>query len=286
MRWVYRVAGELLPLSSGVYGADLGPDPRNAALAARAFGPNLVRLAYLKHRLDPRNVLAHACPVPKYRAPELIFLVTGETGAGKDFCAGIWAFILARRSHAVRTVSISKVTKREYAAATGADLDRLLYDRTYKEQHRPALTAFFRDQVQQQHGLLEDHFLRTVYHGAKDAPVLLITGMRDKAPVAALSHLVPESRLLEVRIEASKEARLVRRGGCEISGNDNNDSSTPLPSFTFDNTAAGNSAARTFTESYLLPFLKPCFGQLAAMARPVSDFPRPGIDFRHILGIS
>jgi hypothetical protein len=37
VRWVYEVARELLPLSSGAYGADLGPDPRDRALAAKAF---------------------------------------------------------------------------------------------------------------------------------------------------------------------------------------------------------------------------------------------------------
>jgi hypothetical protein len=65
VQWVYKVASDLLPLSSGTYGADLGPDPRDAALAAKAFGPNLPRLARLKKSLDPYNVLAYACPLPE-----------------------------------------------------------------------------------------------------------------------------------------------------------------------------------------------------------------------------
>lgn len=65
VQWVYAVAENLLPLSSGAYGADLGPDPRDAALAAKAFGPNLPRLARLKRDLDPQHVLAFACPLPK-----------------------------------------------------------------------------------------------------------------------------------------------------------------------------------------------------------------------------
>lgn len=56
----------------------------------------------------------------------------------------------------------------------------------------------------------EEHFLNTVY-GAVNADVLLITGMRDEAPVATLSHLVPNSRLLEIRVNASEETRQVRR---------------------------------------------------------------------------
>jgi hypothetical protein len=50
--------------------------------------------------------------------------------------------------------------------------------------------------------LPEEHFLNVVY-GAVDVDVLLITGMRDEAPVAVLSHLVSNSRhsrLLEVHV--------------------------------------------------------------------------------------
>ena len=63
--------------------ADPGPDPRDAALASKAFGPNRPRLARLKYSWDARNVLAYACPLSK--APieqKLIILVTGESGAG------------------------------------------------------------------------------------------------------------------------------------------------------------------------------------------------------------
>ena len=55
VRWVYNVAEDLLSLSSGAYGADLGPDPRDAALAAKAFGPNRLRLARLKNSMDPHT---------------------------------------------------------------------------------------------------------------------------------------------------------------------------------------------------------------------------------------
>lgn len=85
VKWVYKVATDLLPSSSGVYGSDLGPDPRDALLAVRAFGPNQSRLAHLKHIMDPKNVLAYACPLiePPVRA-KLVILVTGVSCAGKD----------------------------------------------------------------------------------------------------------------------------------------------------------------------------------------------------------
>ncbi|KAJ5365249.1 hypothetical protein N7517_008135 [Penicillium concentricum] len=197
---VYNIAMNLLPLSSGFYGADLGPDPRDAALAVKAFGPNRPRLARLKHTSDPRNVLAYACPLSKApMEPRLIILVTGDSCAGKDYCADVWVSMFLKctqKGLVARAVSISDATKREYAAATGADLNCLRQDRAYKEQHRSALTTFFQHQVPNRPRLPEEHFLNVVY-GAADVDVLLITGMRDEAPVAAMSHLVPDSRLLE-----------------------------------------------------------------------------------------
>jgi hypothetical protein len=144
VNWVYSVVENLLPVSRGVYSADLGPDPRDAVLAYRAFGTNRERLAKLKLQLDPRNILAYSCQLPKAPlGPKLIFLVTGESCAGKDYCADAWVSMLSKLNINTRAVSISEAIKREYAVATGADTSRLLSERAYKEQHRTALTAYF-----------------------------------------------------------------------------------------------------------------------------------------------
>ena len=299
VQWVYKVARDLLPFSSGIYGADLGPDPKDAALAAQAFGLNQSRLARLKHSLDPHNILAYACPLPKMpRVPKLIIRVTGKSCVGKDYCADHWVTVLTRHHLTARVVSISDTIKREYAASTGADLESLLRDRTYKEQHRPALTALHKQQVQQRPWLLEAQFLRVV-HGAPGIDVLLITGMRDESPVAAFSHLVPNSKLLEVRVNASKEMRRARRGYHR--DNDGGDQSRSLdgsecarsdvtvadcrPSLVFSNDIAGNEPVGRFAESSLLPLLHGDLQQLADMVRQILDFPRPGIEFRYVLDI-
>ena len=294
VQWVYHVAGQLLPLSTGAYGADLGPDPRDAVLAARAFGPNRPRLARIKRSSDPGNVLAYACPLPKApMEPKLTILVTGESCAGKDYCADIWVSVFNtctnNKGLRARAVSISDATKREYAAASGADLKRLFKDRAYKEQHRPALTTYFQAQVRQRPRLPEEHFLKAVYD-AVDVDMLFITGMRDEAPVAALSHLVPGSRLLEVRVKASKDTRRLRRG-CQA-GNDsaddnegNKDGKDP-PALILYNDETGPEAAKQFANQYLLPFFHEDLQRLANMVRLVPNFPRPGIEFRHVLDIS
>lgn len=76
---MYKVASELSLLSSGVYSADLGTDLQDAPLAPKAFGPNGMHLARLKHSLDPQSMLAHTCPLPSPpREPKLIVFITGD----------------------------------------------------------------------------------------------------------------------------------------------------------------------------------------------------------------
>ena len=303
VEWVYNIVNELLPVCVGVYGADLGPDPRDAALAAKAFGANTPRLARLKDRFDPHNILSYACPLPKAATEQglqkVVILVTGESCAGKDYCAEIWASVfnsLSDRELRSRVVSISEATKREYAAATGADLDRLLRDRDYKEQHRAALTAYFHDQVQQWPRLPEEHFLDVV-RGAKDVDVLFITGMRDEAPVATFSHLAADSKLIEVNVRANRGIRQARRGyqsnGVHYMNGDPNlvigtSESMTLdyrPCFIFNNNPSGAQSARVFAAKCLLPFVHDDLRRLAHMVSSIPDFPGPGIEFRHVLDI-
>ncbi|KAK4122347.1 hypothetical protein N657DRAFT_672912 [Parathielavia appendiculata] len=265
--WVYKVGGKLLPVSRGAYSADLGPDPRDTALAASAFGPNLPRLARLKRKSDPRNVLASACPLPRIpMEPKLIVLVTGASGVGKDYCADIW----------VRSVVISEATKREYAAATGADVDRLLRDRAYKDQQRPSLTAFWESQVQQRPRLPEEHFMNAVY-AAADVDVLFITGMRDEAPVAAFSYLVPDSRLLDVRVQISE-----RTGrGSQMDGKDG-----PVGDSKESNAMPTSRPSSDYHTSYIFNNDATGTGRPLPMVRPIPDFPSPGIEFCHVLDIA
>ncbi|QKX53311.1 uncharacterized protein TRUGW13939_00389 [Talaromyces rugulosus] len=293
VQWVYNVAENLMSVSSGAYGADLGPDPRDIVLSTKAFGPNWQRLATLKQNLDPQNVLAYACPIPRLK---LIVLVTGESGAGKDYCAEIWAseFIgYTQKTITACVISISDAIKREYAVATGADIKSLLWNRTYKEQHRPALTKFFQEKVRQQPRLPEQQFLNVVNNNT-DVDVLLITGMRDEAPVAVFSHLYPDRRLVDVYVQTSEQTRRSRHAGNNNEDNDSGNTETRPnktrlnyhPSFIFENEETGTRAAELFASNCLLPFFHEDLQKLDSMVRRVPNFPRVDIEFRHVLGIS
>ncbi|KAK8051714.1 hypothetical protein PG993_003099 [Apiospora rasikravindrae] len=286
VRWVYRVVSELLPFSRGIYGADLGPDPRDSALATHAFGPNRGRLDRLKLALDPHNILAYACPLPKVPVgPRVVILVTGESGAGKDYSA---------------QVCISDATKRAYAAATGASLDRLLGDRLYKEQHRNAMEDFFQKQLHQNPNLPEKHFLDMLHSTDDDAAVLFITGMRDEAPVTKLAHLRPDCRFLDICVQASEGTRRFRKGlhgGGAADGarsdetKSNGERPSVLdadyrPSLIFNNDLSEREAVEKFAKARLLPLLHEDLSRLYQMVRTVPSFPRPGIAFRHVLNIA
>jgi hypothetical protein len=281
--------GDLLPLSCGAYGADLGPDPRDTALAAKAFAPNLRRLIQLRKECDRKEVLAYACPLPRASVPKLIVLITRESCAGKDYSANACASAIIRATHlSASTASISDATKRRYAAQNGADTRLLLEDRDYKELHRPRLTAFFQVQVQKRPNLPEEHFLDVV-HDAVGIDVLLITGMRDEAPVATFSPLVPESRLIEVCIEVTQETHHARGGvGANKDCNEHGKwmAMNHRPSFIFHNDAIGSQAAEVFVTRHLLPFFHSDLERLASMAYSVVGFPPSDINFRHVLGIS
>lgn len=315
-RWVYDVVERCLTSTSctGVYGADLGPDPRDAHLALRAFGPNLPRLARLKQIYDPYNVLAYACPLPTAACPlsttsplptpsplptaapptRLTVLVTGHSGAGKDYCALRWASALRDQHNITAQVArISDGTKHEYAAATGASLPRLLEDRAYKEQHRPAMTAFYADQVRR-HPHLPQHLFRYMHTDVGDVDVFFVTGMRDEAPVASYAHVDSDRRFLEVKVTASKETRMARRG---YPGGDDNCCKDLLdcsdrdncPSLVFENENTTDAdSVETFAGTYILPFVQPegSLQQLKDLVRSVPNFPHWGFDFRDVLGLS
>ncbi|KAF4120607.1 FAD/FMN-containing dehydrogenase [Geosmithia morbida] len=294
--WVYTVVRDLLPWSSGVYSADLGNDSRDAPLAAKAFGPNIPRLSRLKARLDPFKLIRHACPLPEpSNKQRIIILVTGESGAGKDYCAAIWASMFANNGMTTHVASISDATKRAYSLAEGANFERLLGDRAYKEKHRPELTAFFKRQLLSRPSLMEENFLQVV-EDALDVDVLFITGLRDEAPATRFSHTVPDRKLLDVRVQASEEMRSCRRGALHDdasldemavpTGLQRSETMLYRPSLVFDNSTSDGELARGWSNRHLLPLMDENLQRLNNMVRLVPGFPRPTVKFRHVLGVA
>ena len=115
--------------------------------------------------------------------------------------------------------------------------------------------------------------------------------------------MVPTRRLVDVRITASEEIQRVRRGfevgdktghkmnHCNDDGNGKENTSNLetldyRPNLIFSNDIIGHENIETFADQHLLPFIHEDIERLAKMVHLVTDFPRPGIEFRHVLNIS
>jgi len=110
--------------------------------------------------------------------------------------------------------------------------------------------------------------------------------MRDDAPVTTFAHLVSDRRVLEVKIITSPRTELARQGPSSDDGGGGEDVADNCPTFIFNNDKNGNEAASAFCEQYLLPLLHEDFQRLREMVRLTPNFPRQGVDFRDVLGIS
>lgn len=127
--------------------------------------------------------------------------------------------------------------------------------------------------------------------------VLLIIEMRDETSIAILSHLMSNSRLLEIHVQASEQTRRIRRG-CHDDDDDDNDNKnnnnsesnlTTLnycSSLIFDNDTIENETTKRFVEHYLLLFFHKNLQRLINMMRSIFNFSRSSMKFRHVLDIS
>jgi hypothetical protein len=109
--------------------------------------------------------------------------------------------------------------------------------------------------------------LDVLYH-AVGVSVLLITGIGDKAPVATLSRLVLESRLIEVYVQAAAQIQCIQRGyhgdnrdSCDRKSNNGSRRASPLlnhsPTFIFNNDTTVYTAAEAFAKySCFFPYTR------------------------------
>ena len=131
-----------------------------------------------------------------------------------------------------------------------------------------------------------------VMYDVVDVNVLLIIEMRDEMLVAALSHLMLDSWLLKIHVQASKQTRQIRR---ECNDDDNNKNSNNSRSnlmilnyclsLIFDNDMIENEMTKRFVEHCLFFFFHENLQRLINMMRSIPDFSRSSVKFCHMLDI-
>ncbi|KAF2742854.1 hypothetical protein M011DRAFT_490261 [Sporormia fimetaria CBS 119925] len=308
--WVYKLATDLLAAagSRGAYAADLGPDPRDAVLAANAVGPNLPCLVRLKEQLDPQNTLAYACPLLKsVPTPRLVVAVTCGSRVDLEDCIKEWRRVLAEyeedrhprflvptcnHPHSfkqtcieTRINNISENTRREYAEAKKADLIFLDRNRRHEEEPRPGALKFYREQVNGQPDFAQMHFQRLM-STIGNIDILLLTGLKGNSFVDKYSHLVPNSKLVSVHIKDATDPWDGVSGyriGANIAENVFNTPTGSKAKVSMSFEDFNDSRRRCFAKMYLIPLFASTL-RLRQDIQVMSEF-QSKVEFRHIRNI-
>jgi phosphomevalonate kinase len=295
-KWLQSIVETMLPLSVGVYGADLGPSDWD--LSPHAFGCNMLHLAEMKRRHDPLDVLRHSCPLasaaaadkqndPRQQSRGVVVIFCGRRFAGKDWLAAIvrdtlGALLRDASGENVSVASISDSTKYAYAKETpGIEADRLIQDRAYKERHREGLTAFYERKKSQDVSFEAKCFVDLVQ--SEPADILLLTGVRDGLDYARRLAGRP---VLFVHVTATDESKQSRGwiGPTPTIDDSNGESKadsmpTSFWDLVYENDSASNAdAAVTWTKQELAPAILKC------CVRHLPDTPVPGIVYKDLVG--
>lgn len=128
-----------------------------------------------------------------------VIAISGKRCVGKDTLAALLADALLDRGLVVEIRSLAWLFKAHLAERYNLDLDRLLHDREYKEEHREFMIQTF----EQWHRCFP--LLCCTRALECDADVLIISDLRLQSDLA---YLAEHSELTAVRIKISEQARI------------------------------------------------------------------------------
>eukprot|EP01083_Nonionella_stella_P155021 500217_1 len=163
-------------------------------------------LVYLHDKLD---VLAE---LGMYKRNEVVVLVSGKRYSGKDYvCTRIERRLEAHSVNHKRFNHADQM-KRIYCNSTGADLDLMLKDRSYKEKHRNAMTKLYERITSN----LENKFMfcESIYDQitSRITPynVIIIGDVRRKYEIEFYYKHFDPKKVITIRINASNHSRMDR----------------------------------------------------------------------------
>jgi phosphomevalonate kinase len=130
---------------------------------------------------------------------------SGKRVSGKDTAAELLVCALTQRlpQTVITITSFARQIKEAFCLATGADLERMLHDRDYKEDHRIALLQF----ADQRRALMVEQPADMVSHDG----ILILTDLRTMNELVSLRLKQRQgAAVLLVRIDTGVEARQAR----------------------------------------------------------------------------
>jgi phosphomevalonate kinase len=175
-----------------------------------------------------------AVSAPKATAMKLVIAISGKRYAGKTTAAEKITKHMAQYNLSACTMEIGEFLKRQYCILNRLDIDRMLYDRLYKEEHRKALCDYSA-KLKTVHGetyWIDKLLLHVEEHEASD--VLIISDIRKIREIDRIrAFCARRCDVIVVRIDISDEER-ERRGWKYDPAIDTRDLETELDNYQCD----------------------------------------------------
>jgi phosphomevalonate kinase len=147
---------------------------------------------------------------------QLLLLVSGKMGSGKDFiCNKLFETLSSRTTTdsavQIKLFRIGNVTKCLYGKKFNVSVDRLINDREFKETHRRGLTDLY-EELRSQDEMFEVNEVCAQMKNT-ECNIACVVDLRMQYELEAFRSRVPTSQIIHVKIVTSNEARV--RRSCE-----------------------------------------------------------------------
>ena len=136
--------------------------------------------------------------------PKLLVLLSGKRASGKDYVANLLDKAFSERGFKVCRTALGNINKQIYANLVGIEVEQLLNDRAFKEEHRVAMIEHHTKRNADD----PEWCLKLVFQKAVDSDIMILSDLRTFADLIWFQkQKIP---LILLRINASDSARKER----------------------------------------------------------------------------
>jgi len=193
----------------------------------------------------------------------LVVMVSGKRCSGKDTISEHIRKQLIASDYNCEVTHFADAFKKLFCEQAGLDLNKMLTDRVYKEQHREKMTEFYNASKHiSWSNVVADKIVEECKVGFSTKKVFIISDLRHQNEITTLRSVrrkFPHLNLVLVRIKISDEARGQR--GWVRGPVDSDESETNLDEFddwdyAFDNSQQGMEHGEAWVKNIIIPLLK------------------------------
>lgn len=112
--------------------------------------------------------------LPSQQRPKVLILFSGKRAVGKDHIANLLNDTLSKQGLKVCRTALGNVNKQAYAQKVGIDVNRLMTDRAFKEEHRVAMI----NHHTQRNAEDPEWCLKNIFDQASHSDVLILSDLR------------------------------------------------------------------------------------------------------------